>query len=114
MRTLSKALSLAGLAARAGRIVSGEFASEKSIKSGKAQLVLVAEDASANTRKKFADSCRFYEVPIWFLADRESLGKAVGKDFRATVVIEDAGLAKAVLQAIESDPSMNRRDESER
>ena len=54
------------------------------------------------------------EVPIRFLADRESLGKAVGKDFRATVVIEDAGLAKAVLQAIESDPSMNRRDESER
>jgi len=48
-----KALSMLGLAARAGRIVSGEFTVEKEVKSGRAYLVLIAEDASENTRKKF-------------------------------------------------------------
>lgn len=113
MRTFSKALSLTGLATRAGKTVSGEFASEKAVKSGNARLVLVAEDASANTKKKFSDSCRFYQVPFRTIGDRESLGKAVGKDFRATVVITDAGLAQAVLTAMEKEPSTNRRDESD-
>lgn len=48
-----KALSMLGLAARAGRIVSGEFTVEKEVKSGRAYLVLIAEDASENTRKNF-------------------------------------------------------------
>ena len=48
-----KVLSLVGLATRAGKTVSGEFSTEKSVKSGKGYLVLVAGDASENTRKKF-------------------------------------------------------------
>ncbi len=96
----SKALSLAGLCTRAGRTVSGEFASERSIKTGRACLVLLAGDASQNTIKKFTDSCRFYDVPVRIVSDRESLGKAVGKDFRATVVIEDAGFARAILKEL--------------
>ena len=50
-----KALSMLGLAARAGRIVSGEFTVEKEVKSGRAYLVLIAEDASENTRKKISE-----------------------------------------------------------
>ena len=38
-----------GLAMKAGKIKAGEFSTEKSIKGGKARLVLVAEDASDNT-----------------------------------------------------------------
>ena len=54
---ISKELSLLGLAAKAGRVVSGEFATEKAVKAGKARLVLVAGDASDNSRKKFSDMC---------------------------------------------------------
>ena len=39
-------LSLAGLAAKAGKVVSGEFATEKAVKTGKAYLVITAQDAS--------------------------------------------------------------------
>ena len=45
-------LSLAGLAAKAGKVVSGEFATEKAVKTGKAFLVITARDASENTKKK--------------------------------------------------------------
>ena len=40
-----KALAMIGLAQKAGKIVSGEFATEKAVKTGKAALVIVAGDA---------------------------------------------------------------------
>ena len=49
----NKIFSLLGLATRAGRLVSGEFMTEKAVKEGRAQLVLLGADASANTKKNF-------------------------------------------------------------
>lgn len=49
----SKVLSMLGLAAKAGKVASGEFSTEKEVKSGNACLVIVAEDASDNTKKLF-------------------------------------------------------------
>lgn len=96
----NKVLSLAGLAARAGKLASGEYIVENSIRSGEGYLVLVAEDASANTKKKFSDKCSYYQVPILFTGTREELGRAIGKDFRASAVALDEGFAKAMLDAV--------------
>lgn len=92
----NKALSMLGMSTRAGKTVSGEFAVEKSVKQGTARLVLLAEDASDNTKKKFTDMCTYRKVPILQFADRETLGNAIGKEFRACVAIEDENLAKVV------------------
>ena len=50
-----KALAMIGLAQKAGKIVRGEFATEKAVKTGKAALVIVAGDASENTKKMFTN-----------------------------------------------------------
>ena len=71
MKNNNKVLSLLGLATKAGKVASGEFSTEKSVKSGRGFLVLVADDASQNTKKKFQNMCDFYEVPIYFIADKE-------------------------------------------
>ena len=55
----SKALSMISLATKAGKVVSGEFCTEKEVKSGMAYLVIVADDASDNTKKKFRNMCEF-------------------------------------------------------
>ena len=47
----SKALSLVSLATKAGKTASGEFCTEKEVKTGMAELVIVAEDASDNTKR---------------------------------------------------------------
>ena len=65
----NKILSLLGLATKAGKVVSGEFATEKAVKSGKGLLVVVAEDASDNTKKKFSNMYHFYEVPLILVGD---------------------------------------------
>ena len=62
--TQNKVLSYIGLATKAGKLVSGEFMTEKAVKEGRANLVIVAQDASDNTKKMFTNMCSFYNVPI--------------------------------------------------
>ena len=49
----NKVLGLLGLAEKAGKVRSGEFSTEKEVKSGKAGLVIVSEESSDNTKKMF-------------------------------------------------------------
>lgn len=98
-----KVLSYIGLAMKSGNVVSGEFAVEKAVKSQKAHVVIVANDASDNTKKKFYDMCSFYEVPVVSYAAKEELGHAIGKDYRAVAAINDAGLAGAVIKNINQE-----------
>jgi ribosomal protein L7Ae-like RNA K-turn-binding protein len=93
----NKILSLIGLATKAGKTVSGEFSTEKAVKSGMASLVVVSEEASANTKKKFQNMCTYYHVPLAFYGTKIELGRAMGKEYRASLAITDEGLGKAVL-----------------
>ena len=93
-------LSMLSIAAKSGNVVSGEFSTEKSVKTGKGFLVLVAADASENTRKKFSNMCEFYEVPIYFIANKEELGKFCGKEFRASLAVQDENFAKAMMKEL--------------
>ena len=96
----NRVLSLIGLATKAGKTVSGEFSTEKSVKTGKGLLVIVAEDASENTKKKFRNMCEFYQVPIYFYKDKDTLGHAMGKEFRASLAIQDENFAKAIMKEV--------------
>lgn len=92
----NKAYGMIGMAMKAGKVASGEFATEKAVKSGKAALVIVSETASENTKKKFRNMCDYYKVPICFFGEKEELGHAIGKEFRASLAVLDTGLAKAI------------------
>lgn len=94
--TQRKVLSLLGIATKSNNIVSGEFLTEKAVKEYKAALVIVAEDASDNTKKRFRDMCTYYSVPIYFFGTKDDLGHAMGKEFRASLAVLDKGLADAI------------------
>lgn len=95
-------LSMLGLAAKAGKIVSGEFATEQAIKAGKAWLVVIAMDASDNTTKKFTDACTYHHLPMIRYADKDSLGSCIGKDYRSSLAVVDEKLAAAVRKKYDS------------
>ncbi len=92
----NKVFSMLGLAAKSGNVASGEFSTEKAIKSGKAFLVIVSSEASENTCKMFTNMTDFYEVPMYIYGTKEELGRCIGKEFRASLAITDENLAKAV------------------
>ena len=101
MKNNNKVLSLLGLATKAGKVASGEFSTEKSVKTGKGFLVLVADDASQNTRKKFQNMCDFYEVEVICKYTKEELGQMIGREYRACLAINDSGFAQSIKQQLQ-------------
>lgn len=93
-------LSMLGLAKRSNNIVSGEYSTEKAVKEQKAKLVIVSEDASANTKKLFTNKCSFYDVPIAFYSDKASLGHALGQGVRTSVGVTDEGFANSIIKKL--------------
>lgn len=91
-----KVLSLIGLSMKAGKIASGEFATEKAVKTGEARLVIAAEEASDNTKKKFRNMCEYYHVPYYEFGKKAELGMAMGKEYRASLAVTDENLGSAL------------------
>ena len=96
----NKIYSMIGLATKAGKLASGEFSTEHAVKTGKASLVIVSETASENTKKKFRNMCTYYEVPLYFFGEKEMLGHAMGKEFRASLAVLDEVFAKAIEKCL--------------
>ena len=92
----NKIYSLLGLCMRAGKLKSGEFSVLEAIRRHTAELVIVSEDASDNTKKQFNDKCNYYNVPIVFFGDKGELGHAIGKDVRTSLAILDKGFAESL------------------
>lgn len=93
----NRVFQMLGIAAKSGNVVSGEFSTEKAVKTGQAYLVIVSEDASFNTNKMFTNMTDFYEVPMYVFGTKEELGRCIGKQFRASLAITDENLANAVV-----------------
>ena len=97
-----KALSMIGLATKAGKIASGEFAVESAVRKGKAVLVIIASDASDNTKKSFNDMGAYYHVPVCIYGTKESLGTHTGRGYRASLAVLDAGFGKTIRKLIDT------------
>lgn len=98
----AKLWSSIGLCMRAGKCISGEELVLKAVRSGKAELVIVASDASANTVKKFQDKCRFYKVDFLQIGTREEIGRSIGKRDRVVIAITDSGFAEMIRKHSEN------------
>ncbi len=95
-----KVSSYIGIALKAGRASRGLFAVERDVKRKKAFLVIVAKDASDNTKKDFSNMCAYYETPLVFLKSKDELGRITGREYCACVAINDEGIAKALRENI--------------
>ena len=54
---MNKFFSLLGLCKRAGKLVAGEVAAEQAVRKKQAYLLILAQDASKNTKKKQIPQC---------------------------------------------------------
>lgn len=98
---MNKFLSLLGLCKRAGKLAAGEVAAEQAVRGKKAFLLILSEDASKNTKKKFNNSAAYYELPLAEIGTKEELGRAIGADMRSIIAITEEGFAKKLKQLAE-------------
>lgn len=99
---MDKVYSLLGLAKKAGQLFAGDETCERIIKSGKAVLVIVANDASENTKDKFKSMCNYHSVSYREYGKKLELGKYTGKDIRAVVSIKSNDFKNGLLKLIDN------------
>lgn len=95
-----RVLNLLGLAQRAGRLISGEELVVESIRSQKATLVFLANDAASNLSKKITDKSATYQVEVVTAFSTLELSTAVGKP-RKVLAVTDAGFTKKMRSIME-------------
>ena len=86
-----------GLCMKAGKAQSGAFAAEKSIKAGKAKLVLLEERASEATKTHYEQLCAAHGVPLLLT---ETVGAAIGKEARIVMAVTDASFRDMIERAM--------------
>ena len=99
----NRVLSMIGLAQKAGKTASGEFSTEKAVKTGCAALVIVSTESSDNTKKKFRNMCEYYKVPFYLYGTKAELGadkmsSIVNYTDRATCPIFGDGAAAFMME----------------
>ena len=95
-----KFYSYLGLATRAGKAVSGEDAVEGAVRRGRVVLMLIAQDASENTLRKFSSLARHHGIHALRAGTKTLLGQAMGKAPRAIVGITDRGFARVIKASV--------------
>jgi ribosomal protein L7Ae-like RNA K-turn-binding protein len=104
--------SYLGLAMRAGKLTTGDTGVMEAIRKGDAKLVVLAQDASDNAKKKYKDKCSHYGVTLMEYGSREELGASIGKAERVVLAVTDPGFAKMIGKCQVKPAEVERIDET--
>ena len=94
-------MNLIGLAQKAGRLAVGEEPTGAAARARDARLILVAADAAENSVRRvrhFADAGQCLWCRIG--ADKDALGRAVGRSSCAMLAVMDIGFAEAIAKKL--------------
>lgn len=92
----AKTRNAIGLAMKAGRIVSGDFAAEKTVRAGNARLILLDAGVSDNTREKYEALAKAQDIGMFMIAD---LGACIGKPGRMVAAVTDDSFTNMIMRA---------------
>lgn len=96
----SRIYQMLSLCQKAGKLVTGEFAAKEAVLNQTAYLVIVATDASNNTKKLFNDKTSYRNIPCVQWGTKEEIGDRVGKNPRAVIAIVDENFARKIKELI--------------
>ena len=100
MDEIQKIAGLLGLARRAGKAAAGTVPAENAIKGRKARFVIIAADASENTKKHFTDMCRYRSIPFMLCGTKEELGRCVGNGVTSILALTDPSFSEEIKKRL--------------
>ena len=91
-----------GLAARAGKVVSGSDSVIGAIRSGNVKLLIITKDISRNSLEKLLKNISDEEITCFSFGTSEELGYALGKPDRTVAAITDKSFAEGISAILEN------------
>ena len=98
-----------GLARRAGKVVFGTPLALQALHKGRARLLIVCEEASAQTKKKMHTQAEFYHVPLIVVRITQAeFSHLLGKQAPVvSVAVTDDGFTTELLKSSGKEDSEN-------
>ncbi len=96
-----------GIARRAGAVFTGTEIIRDAVRRKKVRLVLLAQDASENTKKRLKNSCDFYQVELYetqLTMDRLASALGIGR-LSSAAAITGHSVIRLVFDAIQAEAS---------
>ena len=90
-------LSMLGLCARAGKLITGEKACVQAIRTGGAFAAVLDGAAAQNAVKAVTQACESHGVPL-LRTGEFALGEAIGKPSRMAAAVTDARMAARIIE----------------
>lgn len=97
-----KFYSMLGLGKKAGYLMLGETGVIQSIKRKKSHLVIIASNATENTKDRIIPLCEKNNVAYYILGEKEQLGYALGKSLSSMISITDLKFSEVISKIIKS------------
>lgn len=102
MTDKERAYGMIGLAARAGKAVSGSDAVTGAVRAGNVKLLIITKDISGNSLDKVLRNITGTdEIPCYSFGSSDELGDALGKPARAVAAITDKSFADGISAILE-------------
>jgi ribosomal protein L7Ae-like RNA K-turn-binding protein len=103
MTDKDRAFGMIGLAARAGKAVSGSDAVIGAIRSNKVELLIITRDISGNSLEKILKNITGdQEITCYRFSTSDELGDALGKPNRTVAAITDKSFAEGISAILET------------
>ncbi len=95
-----KLKSMLSLCKRSGNLLSGDVQVTNAMSKNKAKLVIIVDDASANTEDTFSSKANHHNIDFLKFGDRETFNSAVGTVNKAVFCITDENFANRIKELI--------------
>ncbi len=100
MEKNKRVFGLLGIAMKAGKIACGTESVTETIERGKANLVMISEDASDKSKTNMKFLCNKNNIKIIEFGTIEEISKAIGKQNKSVVSIKDKNLGEEIYKII--------------
>ena len=94
---MNKFFNFLGLAKRSGNLVEGDSKCDEQRNKVKFHLVILSDDASNSTRKKFKNHCAEKGIELIEDFSKEELGFAIGREEVKILAITDKNMAEKLM-----------------
>ena len=98
---MNKIFSMLGLCMKAGKLAYGSDMVEEKVKYKQVSLLIIAEDASENTKEKFKRIANQSNLPLYMCGTIDELSLKIGKNNKAVLGIMDKNFAEKINKLFE-------------
>ena len=104
---MNKFFNFLGLAKRSGNLIEGYSKCDEQRNRRSFYLVIVSDDASNSTKKKFKNHCIEKKIPLIEDFSKEELGNTIGREELKVLAVVDKNMAEKLISLYENEKVTN-------